>query len=373
MAQFLILCEVRNRIAFITLNRPAALNALSLEMIVELRAALKSAALDSDVYAVLIRGAGGKAFCAGGDIRALYDSYKNSGTLHRDFFIAEYPLDYLLHSYPKPYLAVMDGITMGGGMGVSQGSRLRIVGDRTRVAMPEVAIGFFPDVGASYFLSRLQGALGLYLALTGVQIRAADSLYAGLADFYLPGAAAQRLDAALAAVQWSGSCSAEWRAILTRTLQGIAAAGDGAGTAPLAALRPAIDQHFAAPSVPALLDSLQREDRGEYLEWAKQTLALMNTRSPTMLEVTHRQLHLGKSMSLAECLRMELGMAWQCFNQGDFVEGVRAVVIDKDNKPQWRPARIAEVTEASVTAMFKNPWADAQHPLAQLEGVNACN
>jgi enoyl-CoA hydratase/carnithine racemase len=373
MAQFLILSEVRNRIAFITLNRPAALNALSLEMIVELRAALKRAALDSDVYAVVMRGAGEKAFCAGGDIRALYDSYNNSGTLHRDFFIAEYPLDYLLHSYPKPYMALMDGITMGGGMGVSQGSRLRIVGDRTRIAMPEVAIGFFPDVGASYFLSRLPGALGPYLALTGVQIRAADALYTGLADFYLPSSAAQRLDSALAAMLWSGSRSEERRAILRSTLQGIASDGEAAGTAPLAALRPAIDQHFAAPSIPAVFDSLQRENRGEYQEWAAQTLALMNTRSPTMLEVTHKQLHLGKSMTLAECLRMELGMVWQCFNQGDFVEGIRALVIDKDNKPQWRPARIAEVTEASVAAIFKNPWADAPHPLAQLEGVNACN
>jgi enoyl-CoA hydratase/carnithine racemase len=373
VAQFLILCEIRNRIAFITLNRPAALNALSLEMIVELRAALKRAALDPDVNAVLMRGAGEKAFCAGGDIRALYDSYQNSGTLHRDFFIAEYPLDYLLHSYPKPYMALLDGITMGGGMGLSQGSRLRLVGERTRIAMPEVAIGFFPDVGASYFLSRLPGALGPYLALTGMQIRAADALYAGLADFYLPSAAAQRLDSALAGVQWSGTRSDEWRVILESTLKGIAADGDDAGTAPLAALRPAIDRHFAASGVPALFDSLRGEDRDEYREWAKQTLALMNTRSPTMLEVTHKQLHLGKSMSLAECLRMELGMAWQCFNQGDFVEGVRAMVIDKDNKPQWRPARIAQVTEASVAAIFKNPWADAPHPLAQLEGVNACN
>jgi enoyl-CoA hydratase/carnithine racemase len=372
MAQFLILSEVRNRIAFITLNRPAALNALSLQMIVELRTALKRAALDPNVNAVVMRGAGEKAFCAGGDIRALYDSYQNSGTLHRDFFIAEYPLDYLLHSYPKPTMVMMDGITMGGGMGLSQGSRLRIVGDRTRIAMPEVAIGFFPDVGASYFLSRLPGALGAYLALTGVQIRAADALYAGLADFYIPSAAADQLDYALSALPWSGSGSEEWRVMLANTAQRIAA-DSSAGTAPLAALRPAIDQHFAAPSVPALFDSLAREDRDEFREWAKETLALMNTRSPTMLEVTHRQLHLGKSLSLAECLRMELGMAWQCFNQGDFVEGVRAMVIDKDNKPQWRPARVAEVTEASVAAIFKSPWADAPHPLAQLEGVNACN
>ena len=149
-----ILCEIRNRVAFITLNRPAALNALSYEMIVELRALLKRCAADAEIRAVLLKGAGDKAFCAGGDIRSLYQSFKDSGTLHRDFFIAEYPLDYLLYSYPKPYIALLDGITMGGGMGLAQASTLRIVGERTRIAMPEVGIGLFPDVGASYFLSR---------------------------------------------------------------------------------------------------------------------------------------------------------------------------------------------------------------------------
>jgi enoyl-CoA hydratase/carnithine racemase len=161
-----ILCEISNHIAFITLNRPEALNALSLDMIIELRSLLDGYAADPQIHAVLIKGAGGKAFCAGGDIRALYQSFKNSGSLHREFFLREYPLDYLLYAYPKPYAVLMDGITMGGGMGLAQGSTLRIVGERTRIAMPEVAIGFFPDVGASYFLSRLPGAIGVYLALT---------------------------------------------------------------------------------------------------------------------------------------------------------------------------------------------------------------
>src|SRR5271154_887272 len=148
-----VLNEVRNHIAFITLNRPAALNALSLEMILILRTLLAQHAADPDVYAVLLGGAGDKAFCAGGDIRALYHSFKNSGSLHTEFFAAEYPVDYLLYSYPKPYLVLMNGITLGGGMGLAQGSTLRVVGERTRLGMPEVAIGFFPDVGGSHFLS----------------------------------------------------------------------------------------------------------------------------------------------------------------------------------------------------------------------------
>lgn len=370
MAERLIQSEVRNRIAFITLNRPAALNALSLPMIVDLRLAMGQFAADPNVNAVLIRGAGEKAFCAGGDIRAIYESYLNADSLHRDFFVTEYPLDYLLYSYPKPYIALIDGIIMGGGMGISQGSRMRIVGDRTRMAMPEVAIGFFPDVGASYFLPRLAGSLGAYLALTGVQIRAADAVYAGLADVYLPRAAVDMLESELTALSWNSPGIEDGRAAIDGVIHRLA---KDASPAPLAAIRPAIDGHFAAPNVPALLQSLEGESRPEFLEWAAQTVDLINTRSPTMLAVTLEQLKRGKSMSLAECFRMELGLARQCFIQGDFIEGVRAMIIDKDNAPVWRPQFIDEVTDASVEAMFTDPWAGARHPLANLEGVHACN
>jgi enoyl-CoA hydratase/carnithine racemase len=363
----LIQSEIRNRIAFITLNRPAALNALSLPMIVQLRQAFGQFAADPNVNAVLIKGAGEKAFCAGGDIRAIYASYQNGDSLHRDFFVTEYPLDYLLYSYPKPYIALIDGIVMGGGMGISQGSRMRIAGDRTRMAMPETAIGFFPDVGASYFLSRLAGSLGVYLALTGVQIRAADAVYAGLADVYLPRSAVDVLESELDALDWHvGSGSVAIEGLIRRLSQ-------DPGAAPLAALRPAIDLHFAADSVPGLLRSLESESRPGFLEWAAQTLDLINTRSPTMLAVTLRQLQRGKSMSLAECFRMELGLVRQCLIQGDFIEGVRAMIIDKDNAPAWHPQFIDDVTDDAVAAMFIDPWAGARHPLADLEGVHACS
>jgi enoyl-CoA hydratase/carnithine racemase len=231
--------------------------------------------------------------------------------------------------------------------------------------MPEVAIGFFPDVGASYFLSRLAGSLGPYLALTGVQIRAADAVYAGLADVYLPRSNVDILESELCALTLSATHRSEdWRGAIGDVIQRLA--GVDLPPAPLAAIRPAIDQHFAAASVPALLKSLEEESRPQFLEWTTQTIDLINSRSPTMLAVTLEQLKRGKSMSLADCLRMELGLVHHCFTQGDFIEGVRATIIDKDNTPVWRPQRIEEVTDASVEAMFADPWEGAKHPLANL-------
>jgi enoyl-CoA hydratase/carnithine racemase len=356
-----VLTEVRNHIAFITLNRPAALNALSLGMILELRAVLGKFAADPEVRAVLLRGAGDRAFCAGGDIRALYQSFNSRGTLHREFFAAEYPLDYLLYSYPKPYVVLLDGITMGGGMGISQGSTLRIVGERTRIAMPEVAIGFFPDVGGSYFLSRLPGALGIYLALTGAQIRGEDALYCRLADVYLPEQAIASLTEDLAGLTWSDDHASDFRRFVhARAAVGLAAPA-------LSVLRPAIDGHFTRRNVPAILRSLDAETRPEYAAWAQQTATLIRGRSPTMLCATLSQLTRGKDMTLAACFRMELSMAQHSFVQGDFMEGVRALIIDKDNAPKWQPSRLEDVTDDMVDAFFRDRWAGAAHPLAGLE------
>jgi enoyl-CoA hydratase/carnithine racemase len=360
-----VLCEIRNHVAFIALNRPAALNALSLDMILQLRALLGRSAADPEIYAVLIRGAGEKAFCAGGDIRALYHSFKSGGSLHREFFAAEYPLDYLLYSYPKPYLVLMDGITLGGGMGIAQGSSVRMVGERTRMGMPEVGIGFFPDVGGSYFLSRTPGKLGVYLALTGLQIRAADALYARLADVFLPPAAIASLSDSLAQLRWSEAHAADLRRGIDELR------GPVGPPAPLAALRASIDAHFSHPTVSAILSSLEQETRSEHVDWAHQTAKLMRSRSPTMLSVTLRQLQRGARLSLADCFRMELGMAAHTFEQGDFLEGVRAVLIDKDNSPRWQPGRIEEVTEVMIDAFFRERWSAAAHPLANLESFAA--
>ena len=370
-----VLSDIRNHIAFITLNRPKALNALSLEMILRLRTLFAQYAADPEIYAVLIGGEGGKAFCAGGDIRALYHSFKNSQSLHKEFFAAEYPLDYQLYSYPKPYLVLMDGITLGGGMGIAQGSTFRIVGERTQMAMPEVAIGFFPDVGASYFLSRLPGKLGMYLALTGVQIRGADALYSGLADAFLAPDAIATLTEDLSDLLWSNDPFADLHRFMQARNAGISAptlAALPTMAAPtLAALRAAIDAHFSKPTVLGILASLDSETRIEYADWARHTAAIMRSRSPTMVCVTFSQLRRAAALSLADCFRMELGMAAHSFEQGDFLEGVRAVLIDKDDAPRWRPGRIEEVSDSKVEEFFRERWSAGAHPLAALESYAA--
>lgn len=330
-------------------------------MILRLRTLFGEFSADPEVFAVLVRGAGDKAFCAGGDIRALYKSFKHGSPLRDDFFEAEYPLDYMLYSYPKPYAALLDGITLGGGLGLSQGSTLRIVGERTRMAMPEVAIGFFPDVGGSYFLSRLPGRLGCYLALTGMHINAADALYTGLADVYLPPATIASISDDLSQLRWSNEHFAD----LQRFMQARATAPRSPPTLP--ALRECIDTHFSKASVAAIVSSLEAECRSAYAPWANETAKLMRSRSPTLMSVTLRQLQRGASMSLADCFRMELGMAAYAFEQGDFLEGVRAVLIDKDNNPRWRPSRIEDVSEPMIEEFFRERWAAGAHPLATLE------
>src|SRR6202521_72525 len=209
-----ILFAIRNGCGHVTLDRPAALNALSFAMIQALARQLQAWADDPQVRAVLVRGAGGKAFCAGGDIRALYDSFKAGQTGHALFFAEEYKLDYFIHRYPKPYIALMDGVVMGGGMGISQGATFRVVTERTRLAMPEVGIGLFPDVGASYFLSRLPGCLGSYLALTGVQVRGADAVYARFGDVFLPPEGIDGLTADFAAIRWTNDTVLDVRTVV---------------------------------------------------------------------------------------------------------------------------------------------------------------
>jgi enoyl-CoA hydratase/carnithine racemase len=355
-----ILLEVRTQVGHVTLNRPAAMNALSFAMIQKLAAQLRTWAGNKEVHAVVIRGAGEKAFCAGGDIRALYDSFKAGQTGHELFFAEEYKLDYFIWRYPKRYIALLDGVVMGGGMGISQGAAFRVVTERTRLAMPEVGIGLFPDVGASYFLSRLPGALGLYLGLTGVQIGAADILYSGLADWFIDIEALPAFDAALSDVAWSTDEYDDIAGVLQRL---------GKRTLPqppLAQLRPAIDVHFAFDSVAAIIASLESERRPEYLKWAEDTLAALGKRSPTMLCVTHEQLRRGATMNLPDCFRMELGMVHECFQQGDFVEGIRALIVDKDNQPRWNPPLLEQVEKESVARFFAPRWEAQTHPLREL-------
>ncbi len=355
-----LLVDVRNHIAFVTLSRPQALNSLSYGMVKELAQLLKKWESDDSIHAVLVRGAGDKAFCAGGDIRYIYDSFQADSTEHLQFFCDEYQLDHYIHRYPKPFITLMDGIVMGGGMGISQGAQFRIVTDRTRMAMPETAIGLFPDVGASYFLSRLEGALGLYLGITGVSIKAVDILYLGLGDLYLDTYSVVALDDRLNDIVWTDDHDRDIEMALN-TL------ASEPGTAPtLEALSDAIDVHFSEPTLQGIVGSLKNESHTELTDWATQTLAGIEKRSPLLMAVTLEQLHRGKRMSLADCFRMELNLMHACFDQGDFIEGIRALIVDKDQRPRWSPPTLAEVTQSDIDEFFVPRWTPREHPLQAL-------
>jgi enoyl-CoA hydratase/carnithine racemase len=354
-----ILAEVRDGVGRVTLNRPAALNALSFAMLEALAALLQRWAFDPRVRVVLLRGAGDKAFCAGGDIRELRERHVRGLDRQGRFFDVEYALDHRIHTYPKPVVAVMDGITMGGGMGLAQGAALRLAGPRTKIAMPETRIGLFPDVGATAFLQRAPGMLPLYLGLTGVAIGGADSLYAGLVDACWAPESLAAIDEELPRVAASADPS-----------RGLADLGRRHavphGTGELEALRPAIDRHFGGDSVAGILASLAQEARPEFAAWAAKTLALLEERSPTLLCVAFEQLRRGRTLALADCFRLELNLMHGCFAQGDWVEGIRALIVDKDNRPRWNPASVGEVTDAAVAAFFAPRWPAHEHPLRHL-------
>ena len=341
-----VLAEVRNHIGHLTLNRPAGLNAITLDMVRLLQQQLDAWASDAHVHAVVLRGAGEKAFCAGGDIRSLYDSYKSGDTLHEDFFVEEYALDLTIHHYRKPVLALMDGFVLGGGMGLVQGADLRVVTEKSRLAMPEVAIGYFPDVGGSYFLPRIPGELGIYLGVSGVQIRAADALYCGLADWYLDSSKLALLDEKLDQMEWQDTPLKSLQNLLAKH------AVQTLSDAPLEALRPAIDHFFALPDVPSMIEQLRAVTVADSHEWALTTADLLETRSPLAMAVTLEMLRRGRHLSLENCFALELHLDRQWFARGDLIEGVRALLIDKDKSPRWNPPTVAELDAAQVASFF---------------------
>ncbi|MDF9620441.1 enoyl-CoA hydratase/isomerase family protein [Pseudomonas entomophila] len=342
-----VLAEVRNHIGHLTLNRPAGLNALTLDMVRSLRQHLDRWAQDPHVQAVMLRGEGPKGFCAGGDIRSLHDSYKAGDTLHHDFFEEEYALDLCLHRYLKPVLVLMDGFTLGGGMGLAQGCDLRIVTERSRLGMPEVGIGYFPDVGGSYFLSRVPGELGIYLGVSGSQVKAADALYCGLADWYLDSEKLTALDDGLDRLTFGANPRKDLQGLLaslgTQSLE----------EAPLAKLRPVIDHFFALPDLNSILEQLRAVAIGDSRQWALATADLLETRSPLAMAVTLQLLRRGRHLALEDCFAMELHIDRQWFEYGDIIEGVRALIIDKDKQPRWNPPTLAGLTAQHVDQFFE--------------------
>jgi len=351
--------EVQGGVAYLTLTRPQALNALSLDMIRAMTDALQRWESDPAVHAVVVAGSGGKAFCAGGDIRWFHQAHHANDPLLDQFFAEEYALNYLIHRYGKPYIALMDGVVMGGGMGISQGAKLRIVTERTKMAMPETNIGLFPDVGGGWFLARAAGHIGEYLGLTGTVIGAADALYAGLADTYLPTNAIAELVATMQAQRFeSGDAVLNHIASFTRQHADACAPRDSQ----LARHAAQIDALFAGATAQAILAAVSDAEG----DWAAQTAAALRSRSPLMLCVTLEQIRRARTMSLEDELRMELDMMHDVFRHGDGAEGIRALVIDKDHQPKWNPSRLDEVSPARVRAFFDSPWRREDHPLATL-------
>jgi enoyl-CoA hydratase/carnithine racemase len=359
--------HVTNRIGFIELERPKALNALSTGMIRAMHAALDKWRDDPAVLAVVVRSRHERAFCAGGDIRFMYETVQRDDREARDtFFIEEYRLDHAIFTYPKPYIAFMNGVVMGGGMGISQGAHrtggLRVVTSSTRMAMPETRIGLFPDVGAGWFLARTPGALGRYLAVTGETIGAASALYAGLADVYVDDAAVPELIESLVSStfeQGSEVVACIVREAASHTVVPIR------DTSPLAQARGWIDRHFSHPDVPGILSSLEAEPDCAAAEWAEQTVGVLRERSPLSMAVALEVVTRAEG-SMADCLRRDLDLTRTSFEHGDVVEGIRARIIDKDDAPRWRIARIEDVRPDDVAQMFESPWASTDHPLRDL-------
>ncbi|RKP52355.1 enoyl-CoA hydratase/isomerase family protein [Trinickia fusca] len=362
---------VDNRIGFIELDRPQALNALSLPMIRAIHAALDAWRSDPNVLAIFVYSPHPRAFCAGGDVRYFYEVAQRGDLAAQDtFFIEEYSLDHAIFTYPKPYIALMHGIVMGGGMGISQGAHrtggLRIVTDSTKMAMPETRIGLFPDVGAGWFLARTPGAIGRYLAVTGATMDAQDALYAGLADAYLPNAMSPALLEALRGESFERG--ADVVACLERFVREDAGEpGEAATQSSLAETRVWIDRHFGQPDVVRILASLQAEQDTVARDWAEETIGTMRERSPLSMAVSLEVVARSES-TMSECLRRDLDLTRSTFEIGDVVEGVRARIIDKDNRPNWRIGQIEDVTRADVERMFESPWELDEHPLRTLLG-----
>ncbi|MBU1377864.1 MAG: enoyl-CoA hydratase/isomerase family protein [Alphaproteobacteria bacterium] len=336
MSEADVVTRIEGKVGRITLNRPQALHALNTNMIALMTEALLAWQDDPAVELVLIDHSGERGFCAGGDIRMLAESGAGDGAAAREFFFTEYRLNHLLFNYAKPRVAIMDGITMGGGVGLSRPCRFRVATERTTFAMPETGIGLFPDVGGGWYLSRMPDHLGLWLALTGARIKAADCQLLQIATDYVESARIPELKAAIIANP------ERTEALLTEFE---ADAG-----------RPAIAQHqdeiarlFAGNSVEAIIAALEAADT----DWARDQLKVLATKSPQTMKVAFRQLQLGaKARDFAENMAMEYRIGARVVQRHDFLEGVRAVIVEKDNAPKWNPPMPSAVDDATLDAIF---------------------
>lgn len=332
-----VLVERRGRAVWLLLDRPAALNALNRPMALAIHRALFDAAADPDVAVVVIEGAGERAFCAGGDVAQLAREGRQDQALYEGFFHDEYRMNQAIARLPTPYVAILDGVTMGGGVGLSIHGPYRVATERTLFAMPETGIGLIPDVGGTHALSRLPGEIGTWAALTGARLNAADCLYAGIATHFIPAERLPVLRELLATAQEP----------IAEVLATLDAAPGNTG---LAALRDGIDFHFAHASVEAILASLDEGD-----DWARDQAAVIRRMSPTSCKLTLAGLRLGRDATIEAALVTEYRMACEIRHGHDFFEGVRAQLLDKDRNPRWSPAAFGDVTDADVARHLREP------------------
>ena len=327
--------EKRGSLGLITLNRPNALNALTLGMVREIHPKLKSWEDNESIKTIAVTASGDKAFCAGGDIRALYDWGKSGDENATGFYYEEYQLNQLIKSLRKPYVSLVNGIVMGGGVGVSVHGSHRIAGENYSFAMPETGIGLFPDVGGSYFLSRLKYNSGMYLALTGSRIKASDAIELGIAEYYIE--------------------SKNYKGILSQL-----SAGESPDTilssynfnipSLIAPNFQQINELFGGDTIEEIFEKLETNKS----DFSQKTLNTLKSKSPTSLKITFKQIREGSKLDFEECLRMEYRMVSKVMSDHDFYEGVRAIIIDKDNNPRWSPSSIREVTEENIDKFFMN-------------------
>lgn len=353
-------------IGIATLNAEKSLHALNLDMVQALMQQLTAWQQDPSIACVLLDSTGEKAFCAGGDVRAMYHAQQaQPGKVCAEvveFFEAEYRLDYQLHTFGKPVIVWGDGIVMGGGLGLMMGASHRIVTERSRIAMPEVTIGLYPDVGGSYFLSRLPGKLGLFLGLTAYNLNDTDALYCGMGNHFLASSEKQRLLHALTAVPWGSNASLNQQKLHDLLVELGRSSSEHCGPSRLKANQARLDTLFAG----SLADIVMRMQQLQPEEpWLQQARSNMLAGSPQSWQLAYAQCQLGREMSLAECFQFELGLSINCSALGDFSEGVRALLVDKDRQPQWAFGAQTLPPASQLQALLASPF-KGEHPLADL-------
>lgn len=357
-----ILFNVSNGIGFIKLNRPEKRNALSYSMIELLYKQLQEWKKDDEIAIVVMEGEGEKALCSGGDVVHLREKrYSNIQEYAFGFFYTEYCMNMLIFNYPKPILSYMTGYVMGGGVGICVGTSHRIVTEKTKWAMPEMNIGLYPDVGGSYFMNKMPGYIGRYLALTSKTIMPFDVLHIGAADYYIDSSSWKPLRQAIVERTWSiEAAKSELDSLISKYSK------TPSITCNIAKLEEKINYHFSFSTMEEIVQSLeQAAEKGD--EWADDVVKTILKKSPTSLKVTLKQLEVGKKKTMKECFEMELEMSMNFMNYDDFFEGVRAVLVDKDRNPKWNPSTLEEVKQEVVDSFFSYSWKDGKNPLEDFE------